>query len=39
MSEWLTDTDRKCIEAFAEQPAYRRRPDMLVPRESDGDES
>lgn len=39
MPEWLTDNDRKRIEEFAEQPAYMRRPEMLVPRESDGDET
>ena len=39
MSEWLTDNDRKRIEEFAERPAYMRRPEMLVPGESDGEET
>lgn len=39
MSQWLTDTDQKRIEEFAESPAYRRRPEMLLPREADGDET
>jgi hypothetical protein len=38
MSQWLTDTDQERIEAFAERPAYERRPDMLLPREGE-DES
>lgn len=39
MSEWLTDNDQKRIEEFAEQPAYRRRPEMLMPEEADSEES
>lgn len=35
MSQWLTDTDQERIEEFAELPAYERRPDVLLPRESD----
>lgn len=35
MVNWLTDEDRERIEEFAEQPAYRRTPEMLLPGESD----
>lgn len=37
MVTWLTDEDRERIEAFAEQPAYSRTPEMLVPGEGDED--
>ena len=37
MSQWLTDNDRERIEEFAQQPAYSRRPEMLLPGEADGD--
>lgn len=39
MSQWLTDKDQERIEEFAEQPAYSRRPEMLLPTEADGDET
>ena len=39
MSQWLTDNDRERIAEFAERPAYRRRPDQLLPGEADGEET